>query len=113
MKTRRDLIKTIIIDKSNFEHIAKTGNINGTLLIEIERVMEEYSSKKFTQGYTCACANLVRKTGDADGTLECELLADNISTLEGLKNHGVDESDIEILKPTIAELQRKRALAGN
>ena len=34
----RDLIKTIIVNEANFEHIAKTGNINGTLLTEIERV---------------------------------------------------------------------------
>ena len=113
MKTKRDLIKTIHVDQANFQHISQSGRINGTLLIEIERIMEEYASKKFTQGYTCACANLVRKTGNADGTLECELLGDSVSTLEGLKNDGVDESDIEILKPTIAELERKRAVGGN
>lgn len=42
---KKELIKTIIIDKANFEHIAKTGNINGTLLIEIERVMTEYVAR--------------------------------------------------------------------
>jgi len=40
---KKELIKSIHIDKANLEHIAKTGNINGTLLIEIERVMEEYA----------------------------------------------------------------------
>ena len=43
---KRDLIKTIHVDKANLEHIAKTGNINGTLLIEIERVMTEYSQQQ-------------------------------------------------------------------
>ena len=43
---KRKLIKTINVDKANFEHIAKTGNVNGTLLIEIERVMEEYTKGK-------------------------------------------------------------------
>ena len=36
------LIKTINVDRANFEHIATTGNINGTLLIELVRVMKEY-----------------------------------------------------------------------
>jgi len=43
---KRKLIKTINVDKANFEHIAKTGNINGTLLIEIERVMKEYAKQE-------------------------------------------------------------------
>jgi len=45
----RKLIKSIKVDKANFEHIAKTGNINGTLLIEIERVMEKYASEKYNK----------------------------------------------------------------
>lgn len=43
---KRELIKTIQINKANLEHIAKTGNINGTLLIEIERVMAEYAQSQ-------------------------------------------------------------------
>lgn len=39
----RDLIKTIHVDRANFNRIATTGNINGTLLSEIERVMKEYA----------------------------------------------------------------------
>ena len=42
----RDLIKTIVVNRANLEHIAKTGNINGTLLIEIERVCEEYHNQQ-------------------------------------------------------------------
>ena len=76
---------------------------------EIEDLIER-ANNGFTQGYTCACANLVRLTGDANGTLECELLAQSVSSLEGLKKHNVDESDLETLKPTIKELERKRKL---
>jgi hypothetical protein len=46
---RRKLIKTIHIDEANFDHIRKHGQshgINGTLLIEIERIMEEYVIKR-------------------------------------------------------------------
>lgn len=43
---KRELINTIKIDAANLEFIAKTGKINGTLLIEIERVMTEYARKQ-------------------------------------------------------------------
>lgn len=42
-KNPMDLIATIKVDKANIEHIAKTGKINGSLLLEIERVMKEYA----------------------------------------------------------------------
>ena len=61
----------------------------------------------FTQGYTCACANLVRMTGDANGTMEVELLRCNASTLKALKDAKCEENDIEVLKPTIKEIERK------
>jgi len=46
MNTKRDLIKTIHCDRSNLEHIAKHQRINGTLLIEIERIMQEYANQQ-------------------------------------------------------------------
>ena len=98
------------IEKS--KHLLDEDSIN--IMYEMKFLLTEVlhdikiNKSTFTQGYTCACANLVRMTGDATGTIECELLGANISTLEGLKNDGVDESDIEVLKPTIAELERKR-----
>ena len=52
MKTasmKRDLISRIIVDKSNFEYITKTGVINGTLLTEIERVMEKYHESRMKE----------------------------------------------------------------
>jgi len=61
----------------------------------------------FTQGYTCACANLIRLTGDATGTHEAELLRCNTHTISGLRAAGCEESDIDILKPTIKEINRK------
>jgi len=38
MKTLDDYIESIVIDKSNLQHIAETGKINGSLLVEIKRV---------------------------------------------------------------------------
>jgi hypothetical protein len=48
MISKRDLIKTIFIAGGNLEHIEKTKNINGTLLMEIERVMEHYKNEALT-----------------------------------------------------------------
>jgi len=44
--TKRELIKTISIVKGNLSHIESTGNINGTMVIEIERVMQQYAEQE-------------------------------------------------------------------
>jgi len=41
--TPRELIKTIHFDKGNLDHIAKTGNINGSLMMDIESRMNAYA----------------------------------------------------------------------
>lgn len=73
---------------------------------EINALIER-ANNGFTQGYTCACANLVRMTGDGTGTLECELLAASDHNIKHLKKFKVDEDDIRVLIPTIKELERK------
>ena len=47
MSIKQELIKTIIIDEANLEYIAKSKTINGTLLVEIERVMDIYAKQAF------------------------------------------------------------------
>ena len=54
MKTKRELIKTISIVQGNLSYIESTGVINGTLLIEIERVMEEYRKIEIEKFLICA-----------------------------------------------------------
>ena len=39
-----DLINSIHIDKGNLEFIAQKGKINGTLAMEIKRIMQIYAS---------------------------------------------------------------------
>ena len=46
----RELIKSITVDKSNFEYIGTTRRINGTLSLEIERVLEEYGNLRHNEG---------------------------------------------------------------
>ena len=53
---RRELIKSINVDKSNFKYCGENKIINGSLLVDIERIMEDYhqhclvESLKFPQG---------------------------------------------------------------
>ena len=39
-----ELIKSISVNRANFEHIAKTGNINGTLWVELKRILRANQS---------------------------------------------------------------------
>lgn len=45
-KTIREHIFNIQVEKSNLEHIASTGQINGSLLLSIEKAMNDYSESK-------------------------------------------------------------------
>lgn len=45
MKTPRQYISEIRPDEMNFKHIATSGKINATLMIDIERVMKEYAKQ--------------------------------------------------------------------
>lgn len=45
-KTIRQYISNIQVEKSNLQHIADTGKINGSLLISIEKTMNDYSESQ-------------------------------------------------------------------
>ena len=49
MKTPRDYIKEIKPNDMNLKHIAETGIINATLLIDIEQIMVEYAMQKVNE----------------------------------------------------------------
>ncbi|MDE1191853.1 MAG: hypothetical protein PW786_06925 [Arachidicoccus sp.] len=42
MNTIKELIQSIPVNRANFEHIAQTGRINGSLLVEIEKMIEKH-----------------------------------------------------------------------
>lgn len=63
---------------------------------------------EFVKGYACAVATLIEAHG-------CTTEAEDVYracfiSAEGLKKMGVDERDIELLKPVIKEIERKRKL---
>jgi len=49
MMTKKELISTIKIDKANLLNIASTGNINGSLLISMEKIMDDYAKVKMEE----------------------------------------------------------------
>ena len=64
--------------------------------------------KIFTIGYCCACANMIKDSGISTEVEDC--FAANFVDIETMKKIGVDENDIELLKPVVLEIERKRKL---
>ena len=50
MKTPKELVESINLNGANLEHIAKTGKINGLLLVEIVLILEEYGKQEYDRG---------------------------------------------------------------
>lgn len=66
----RELINTIKIDAGNLEHIAKTGKINGTLLIEIERVMTEFARQSANGGQASEATAILPHVSESKWLIE-------------------------------------------
>lgn len=97
------------------EDIDSFQRVAGRSLIaykEFKLAIEEYSpdtsegGNNFHRGYACACANMMRDYGESTMVEEC--LRANFLTVEEMRKAGVEEVDIEILRPVINEIQRKR-----
>jgi len=63
-KSITDFISEIKIDRSNLEHIAKTGKINGSLFLEIQDKMRAFASQELL----CAIPDY-----ESNKTAECEI----------------------------------------
>ena len=64
--------------------------------------------KGFSAGFAAACAITLRNHGEdsiVEDTFRCNFMDE-----AKMRRHGVDEFDIEILKPVIKEIKRKRTL---
>lgn len=60
----------------------------------------------FDQGYTCACATMVNEHGESTMVQDC--YKNNFHTVKQLKGLGIEAWEIEKLKSTIKEIERKR-----
>ncbi len=64
--------------------------------------------KAWSQGFAAACAITIQNHGcttEIEDTFSCNFMDE-----EEMRSRGVDEYDIEILKPVINEIKRKRKL---
>jgi len=54
-------IEAITVDSANLQHIARTGTINGSLLMSIRSAMQLYGEQcaqdAFDEGYSCGANN--------------------------------------------------------
>ncbi len=66
--------------------------------------------KGFVQGYVCACATSYTEHGEDTIVEDC--LRGIYKSVDDLKKHEVEESDIETLMPVIEEIERKRELVN-
>ncbi len=69
------------------------------------------SNKKrndFLIGYACACADIMRSHGE--DTIAADVFRGCFMTVSQMRKVGVDESDIDALKPIVKEILRKRKL---
>lgn len=57
-KTPRDFIKGISVDKANLQHIAETGVINGSLLVDIEYAIRDYAAQEKANMYKIGRAHV-------------------------------------------------------
>lgn len=60
---------------------------------------------EFQQGYACAISSIVSTHGECTATREA-LVAGGLTTVEKMRDAGVDEYDIEILKPLLKGLKK-------
>ena len=67
---------------------------------------------KFTQGFVTACATTLRNHG-CDTIVADTLVCCGPVSVDQYRRLGVDEYDIDILRPVIKEIQRKKRCAGS
>ena len=63
---------------------------------------------EFNRGYICAVSNVLRLYDEP--TLAEEVYKQNFFNIRGLREMGVDEQDIQLLKPIIKEIERKNRI---
>lgn len=104
-----------INDIQNIRGIENIGQLLGskkakqimTLLNDYKELLSSEECK-FSQGYACACAVMLKGHGQ-DTAVEDTFRA-NFMSVDTMKKLGVDQYDIDILSPVVKECERKSKL---
>lgn len=75
---------------------------------KIDAILKEVklpNEDDFSVGYFCAIANMMRDHDNDVIAKDC--LGANFMNIKKMKRIGVDESDIEILKPIVKDIERR------
>ncbi len=78
-KSITDFISEIKIDRSNLEHIAKTGKINGSLFLEIQDKMRAFASQELL----CAIPDYESNKKDSEANKTAEELRKGFCKIKG------------------------------
>lgn len=65
------------------------------------------NTNDFSKGFACAVVQIIETHGEQ--TIAEDVFRCNFMSIETMKKIGVDEHDIEILKPIVKEIERKSA----
>jgi len=76
--SNEEIIKKIIVDKGNFEHIAKTGSINGSLYHSIKDALRKARIDTIKQ---CAERANTHKTGNSGSWFDASVDKKSILSL--------------------------------
>lgn len=68
---------------------------------------QQIHDRGFAQGLAVACSIFVRGHGEHPAVTEA-LIACNLDTRQKLKRFGVDDYDLNILRPVLAEIRRSK-----
>ncbi len=91
---------------SKVQPSSKSGN---AAKLPVSRRLSK-ADKAWCQGFAAACAITLSNHGCdtiVEDTLKCNFMDE-----AAMRKRGVDEYDIEILKPIMGEIKRKRSLNG-
>ena len=91
--TKEELIHSIYINKANFYNIGDSGRINGTLLVELRRILEEWGKIQYNQALDDVIDNI-----EIDYELDGEYSDDDGNTGGYTCNHWVNRQSILNLK---------------
>ncbi len=101
-------VKKIIEDSFERDYPKDGPEFVGNLYDIYEKAFLAGKHVGFNQGYSCACATMMKEHGENSMVEDC--YKNNFLDEKQLKQIGAEEFDIEQLRPIITEIKRKKGI---